>query len=92
MRFQTDKDRIYLSGDDGETLAEVAFYQIKPGVVNIARTYVDASLRGRGVAGELMRAAAAELTARGQKAVATCSYAERWFAEHPDAYAPLRPE
>ncbi|NLA87616.1 MAG: N-acetyltransferase [Clostridiales bacterium] len=69
---------------DGKVLAEVAYPPVGIGVVDICRTHVDETLRGQGMAGQLMERAAGELRKTRRKAVLTCSYAQRWFAEHPE--------
>ena len=53
-------------------------------MANIDHTFVDGSLRGQGVAGQLVQGAADQIRGRGMKAVATCSYAVKWFDSHPD--------
>ena len=47
-------------------------------------TFVDDTLRGQGVAGQLLQAAADQIRAEGKRARATCSYAEIWFERHPE--------
>lgn len=56
--------------------------------LEVNHTFVDASLRGQGIAGKLMNELADELDKRGLKAVPTCSYAVGWFEKHPE-YARL---
>lgn len=70
--------------EDGKVLAEVAFPPIGIGTVDICHTLVDDALRGQGMAGQLMERAAKELRKTKRKAVPTCSYAVKWFDEHPD--------
>ena len=45
---------------------------------------MDDTLRGQGVAGQLLQAAADQIRAEGKRARATCSYAEIWFERHPE--------
>jgi predicted GNAT family acetyltransferase len=70
--------------EDGKELARVTFPD-DGGVVVIDRTFVDDSLRGRGVAGQLMERAADTLRKTNRKARLTCGYAVKWFAQHADA-------
>lgn len=84
MNFIEEKDRIFLSGQEGETIAIVSFPEEKPGVVNITHTIVDPSLRGQGVADKLLTSLAEKLHKEHKKAVLTCSYAVKWFEEHPN--------
>lgn len=82
MEFQREPGRIYAMDGD-KLLAEVIFHA-HDGVAEISRTFVDDSLRGQGVAGKLVRAAVDQIRADGQKAAASCSYAEVWFQNHPE--------
>ncbi|MCH1983214.1 N-acetyltransferase [Ruminococcus sp. OA3] len=84
MNFNHDKNRIYLPDDRDNTLAEVTFPAISDDTVNINHTFVDNSLRGQGVAGKLMETVAKLLQSQNKKAVLTCSYAVKWFGEHPE--------
>ena len=83
MDFSYFSDKI-TRNDQTKTLAEVDFPELEPGLVDINHTFVDDSLRGQGVAGKLMEAAAAHLRSEGKKAVLSCSYAVKWFEKHPE--------
>lgn len=83
MEFITEKDRIYARGPEGKVIAEVTFPTID-GVATIDHTFVDAYLRGQGVAGKLVKMAADKIIADGNKLAATCSYAIAWFKRHPE--------
>ena len=66
MEFQREPGRIYAM--NGEKLvAEVTFPE-RDGVAVIDHTFVDDSLRGQGVAGQLVRAAVDQIRADGRKA------------------------
>ena len=82
--FQVEADRILLADETGRTVAEVDFPSVGANVVDINHTFVDDSLRGRGMAGKLMEAAAAELRRTRRKARLSCSYAAGWFPKHPE--------
>ena len=84
MDFKKKADRIWLENQNGEEIAFVAFPSKTEQTVEITSTVVDSSLRGQGVAGKLLEALAGELREKGQKAIPTCSYAEKWFAQHPE--------
>jgi predicted GNAT family acetyltransferase len=84
MEFTYLDGQIALYGPDGALLAQITYPEREPGVVEIDHTFVDQSLRGQGMAGKLMEAAAAELRRSGRKAVPTCSYAAAWFEKHPE--------
>jgi len=87
MDFQITENRIFAEAPDGTLLVELLFPSQGPDTVCFTRTFVDDSLRGQGVAGQLMEAAARTLTAQGKKATATCSYAVKWLEKHPELRA-----
>ena len=78
MEFQKEPGRIFALGEDGKLLAEITFPTGEDGVADIDHTFVDESLRGQGVASQLVRAAAAELRAQGKRAKTSCWYAAQW--------------
>ena len=84
MEFHYQEDRIELWDVEKKVTALVSFPAVNEDTVNIDHTYVDNSLRGQGVAGKLMEAAAKYLSERGKKAVLGCTYAQSWFAKHPE--------
>lgn len=83
MEFRKEPGRIFAMDETGKPLAEVTFPE-REGVAVINHTFVDGSLRGQGVARQLLRAVADTLRQEGRKARATCSYAKHWFETHPE--------
>lgn len=81
MEFKKEENRIYKTDDTGKVIAEVTFPETAEGVYTIDHTFVDNSLRGQGVAGQLVQAAVDEITAKGGRVEATCSYAVKWLSE-----------
>ena len=81
MEFKREENRIYKTDDTGKVIAEVTFPETAEGVYTIDHTLVDNSLRGQGVAGQLVQAAVDEITAKGGRIEATCSYAVKWLSE-----------
>ena len=79
--FKTEKSRIFMEDENGKVIAEITFPETAPGVYTINHTFVDSSLRGQGIAGKLVQAAVDEITSRGGKVQATCSYAKKWLSE-----------
>lgn len=71
--------------EDGRVLGEIDFPVCEAETVVINHTWVDPSLRGQGVAGQLVKRTADTLRATGRKARVTCSYARLWFERHPEA-------
>ncbi|MCI8835437.1 MAG: N-acetyltransferase [Ruminococcus sp.] len=86
MDFIYQKNRIALYDNEKpeKMLAEVTFPSTDSDTVEINHTFVDDSLRGQGIAGKLMTAAAQELRRQEKKAVLSCSYAVKWFEKHPE--------
>ena len=84
MNFQQSDGRIWLDNEEGRLVAEITFPEVRPGVADIDHTCVDPSLRGQGAAGKLVQAAVDQLRQRGMQAHLTCSYAKKWFGEHPE--------
>lgn len=83
MNYITESDRIYAAAPDGKILAEVTF-PTKDGISTINHTFVDNSLRGQGIAGELVKLAADKILEEGNQIAATCPYAVVWFQRHPE--------
>ena len=83
MEFIHEEGRIYADDENGKVIAEITF-PIENGIATIDHTFVDTSLRGQGVAGKLMAAAAEDIRKAGLKAYPTCSYAVKWLGEHSE--------
>lgn len=83
MEFLIESGRIYANDAAGNVIAEVTFPTCE-GISTIDHTFVDDSLRGQGIAGELVRLAADRIMAAGNKIAATCPYAVVWFRRHPE--------
>lgn len=84
MDFITENERIYATDPSGRVVAEVTFPTNDGGISIIDHTFVDNSLRGQGVAGELVKRAADKILADGNRIGATCVYAIAWFQRHPE--------
>ena len=80
--FVVEGNRIYMTDDNGKTIAEVTFPETAEGEFTIDHTFVDESLRGQGVASKLVQAAVDEIESRGGTVRATCSYAVKWLEKH----------
>jgi len=80
MDFKKEENRIYAENENGETLAEVTFYEIEKGKYNIDHTFVDDSLRGQGIGSKLVEEAVKTLTEKGAQIEATCPFAQKWLS------------
>lgn len=83
MEFIKEQGRIYAQDVDGKLLAEILFPSLH-GNASITRTFVDDSLRGQGVAGQLMEEAISVLRQEQLRVRPICSYAKKWFEQHPE--------
>ncbi len=59
-------------------------YTISGDLMTITHTGVPPRIGGRGIAGDLMRAALQTARTLGWKVLPACSYAARYIAEHPE--------
>ena len=84
MDFQTECNRIFQEDASGQLIAEITFPEITHGVFVIEHTFVDSSLRGQGIASQLVQAAVDEIKKRGGQVKAICSYAAKWLEEHTE--------
>jgi uncharacterized protein len=84
MNFIYETNRIFAKDETGKIIAEVTFPDRSETIVEITRTFVDDSLRGQGVASKLLGAVASKLRSEHKRAYPTCSYAVKWFENHPD--------
>jgi uncharacterized protein len=65
-------------------------YTIAGDVMTITHTGVPQAIGGRGIAGELMRAALDAAKKAGWKVIPVCSYAAAYLAKHPEVAAKVR--
>ncbi len=89
MAFITHQNKIEYE-TDGKVLAEITFPAINETTVDINHTFVDDALRGQGIAGQLMELAVQQLIDTNRKAVASCSYAQKWLEKNPEKAEKLR--
>lgn len=83
MTFEYLDDKIF-SVSDGKVIAEIDFPHRDEKRVNITHVFVDESLRGQGIASNLMKLAYDYIKSKGWMIVAKCPYAIEWFKKHPD--------
>ena len=81
VRDDRDQGRFAVERDGA--VAELV-YEAEPGQLIIVHTEVPEVLGGRGVGGQLVRAAVARAAAEGLTVVPWCPFASRWLADHPD--------
>lgn len=79
MDFKYDEDWIYLKNENGKIIAEADIRKISESEVDVVHVYVDPSIRGHGVASQIMDEVTEYLRNNNLKAEASCSYANMWF-------------
>jgi len=82
MDFIYEENRIYSKNEEGLLLTEVTFPARDDSRVNVDHVYVDQSLRGQGIASDLMLLAYNYIKAKNLLIVAKCPYAITWFKKH----------
>jgi uncharacterized protein len=81
VRDNKSKSRFEL---DVEGSVAFANYRLAPGTVTITHTETPRSLRGRGIASELVQGALALVRADGLKVVAGCGFVVDYLRKHPE--------
>lgn len=89
MNWHYEDGRVYGKNEENQLMTYVTYEYIGDNEVNINHTYVNPTLRGQGVAGELMTHLAEHLREKGLKATATCSYAISWLNRHEKDYSDI---
>jgi predicted GNAT family acetyltransferase len=84
MDYIYEENRIYAQKENGLLLAEVTFPARDENRVNVDHVYVDMSLRGQGIASDLMLEAYNYIKNKGLLIIAKCPYAISWFKKHPE--------
>ena len=82
MEFIIKNNKIFLEDSNKKILAEIEFEEIGNGIYNIYHTFVDESLRGKGIASKLVEQAINEIKKRNGEVQATCSYAKKWIEKN----------
>ena len=62
----------------------VCDYRLRDGVMHVTHTEVAPELEGRGIAGQLVRAALAHARVHGLKVRPLCSYVQAYMRRHPE--------
>lgn len=70
--------------DNIESYADYEFRQTDQSVIDIYHTFVDPALRGKGIAGMLIKSAIEYAKQNSLKIFPSCSYAVEYFRRHPE--------
>lgn len=82
--FKVEENRTIYLDDNGNILGEVDYPYISSNIVEINHTYVDASLRGKGIANSLLTNAFNYFETNNIKVKCSCSYAIKWINIHKE--------
>ncbi|MGY3742824.1 GNAT family N-acetyltransferase [Leuconostoc inhae] len=86
MDFQHEPGRYFLQDND-KTLAEIIYTTINNGqTYSVNATRVDPSLRGQGIAAQLLDAVINEAQTNHMTIKAVCPYVKKAFAQKPAKY------
>ncbi|HLR91950.1 MAG TPA: GNAT family N-acetyltransferase [Atopostipes sp.] len=86
MEFIKGENRFYREDDDGNVIAEITYKPIDEATVDADHTFVDPSLRGQGVAEQLVDRLVKEMEDAGKKIKPTCPYVEKLFERKEEKY------
>ncbi|WP_125767519.1 GNAT family N-acetyltransferase [Lapidilactobacillus wuchangensis] len=85
MEFDYEPGRFYHLGPDQQLLAEVTFQEASNQTFYaLDHTFVDPSLRGQGIARQLVAAVVAKARAEHKQIMPLCTYAKREFEQRAD--------
>lgn len=92
MKFIHEKNQIFVEDENGDVIVLATFPFIKENVINVNHTFVTPSLRGKGVASQLMQEVYNHAKENNYTVVNTCPYAVAWFKRHKDKVDVLNTE
>lgn len=81
---EKDRFRYTENGFDAQLV-----YRAEPARLILMHTEVPEALGGRGIAGQLVRAAVDRARASGETVLPWCPYSRKWLQEHPDVAATI---
>ena len=84
MVYFYESERIYLKDEEDKIVGYVLFPKIEENVVEITKTFVSETLRGQGIANELMKRLVKYLEKNNLKCTPSCSYAVIWFDKNEE--------
>ena len=86
MEFFKGENRFYREDEKGELIAEITYKELDDHTVDADHTFVDPSLRGQGVAEQLVDRLVEEMEKEGKKIKPGCPYVAALFERKPDKY------
>lgn len=92
MEFIKGDWRFYQEDKDKELIAEITYEIVNEHVVDANHTYVDESLRGQGVAEQLVDRLVEEMKNEEKKIRPTCPYIVNLFERKAEKYEDIKAE
>lgn len=86
MDFEKGENRFYKNDEAGNLIAEITYVPSGEDKVLVDHTFVDPSLRGQGVAEQLVDCTVQEMKNEGKKIVPVCPYVVTLFERKPEKY------
>ena len=80
MEFEVLENKIVYK-ENNKVLGEITYIEKDKGIFDINHTFVDESLRGKGIGKKLVELAIKEIEKRNGKVVATCPFAKKIIEE-----------
>lgn len=92
MEFQKGDNSIFYENEEGEEIAVITYKPVGDSdeVVDADHTFVDPSLRGQGVAEQLVDRLVEEMAEEGKKIKPSCPYVVELFDRKPDKYSHIK--
>ena len=84
MIFKTNNMKTWLEDEKGYEIAILEHPLLNRKTVDIKQIHVDDHLKGSGIGGRMMKVLAENLQRNGMRAELSCTFAIRWFADHPE--------
>jgi hypothetical protein len=84
MQIRHDVDAYRFLGETPSGTAVLSYAPAGAGVLELYSTYVPAAERGRGLGGELVRAAVEFARERRLRIIPSCWFVAEWLAAHPE--------
>ncbi|MGN1022575.1 MAG: GNAT family N-acetyltransferase [Lachnospiraceae bacterium] len=85
LTYVSGQDAITARDSGGNELARIDIHEVSPKVYDICHTFVDPSLRGRGIASVLTGLAVERVQKEGASVTASCSYGKAWLSRHQNS-------
>lgn len=92
MEFEKNGNGFFKNDDTGKLIAEVTYVPSGEDKVILDHTFVDPSLRGQGIAAQLVDKVVEEMEKEGKKIVPLCPYAKELFDRKPEKYKHIEAE